>query len=119
LPGISEKDIVDASKFGEVILPALLVNNFDKLQSQLLVVDAVRVSPFLVLADKTGNKIFAKWSNFIIKRDSSRKSWLKVFKIYLLVAIYLISPIVYILHLLLYPININKIKQQTLYYKGL
>lgn len=119
LPGISEKDIVDASKYGEVILPALLENNLDKLQSHLLAVDAVRVSPFLVLADKTGNKIFAKWSNFIIKRDSSRKNWLKVFKIYLLVAIYLISPIVYILHLLLYPININKIKQETLYYRGL
>ncbi|TRX31263.1 dialkylresorcinol condensing enzyme DarA [Flavobacterium sp. ZT3R18] len=119
LPGVSEKDINESSKFGEVILSCLQENNLDTLQEKLLDIDAVRVSSYLVTVDKTANKIFTKWSNFIVNKGESRKSWLKVFKVYLLLAIWLISPIVYILHVLLYPFKIKKIKKEIEYYKGI
>jgi hypothetical protein len=118
LPGVSEKDIQESSKFGNVILSSLQENNLDKLQQELVEIDAVRISPYLVTVDKTANKIFNKWSNFIIKKKESRKSWIKVFKVYLLLAIWLISPIVYILHILTYPFKINKIKKEVQYYQG-
>jgi hypothetical protein len=119
LPGVSDKDINESSKFGKVILSCLQENNLDTLQEKLLDIDAVRVSSYLVTVDKTANKIFTKWSNFIINKGESRKSWLKVFKVYLLLAIWLISPIVYILHVLLYPFKIKKIKKEIEYYKGI
>jgi len=118
LPGVSEKDIQESSKFGNVILSSLQENDLDKLQQQLVVMDAVRISPYLVTVDKTANKIFNKWSNFIIKKEESRKSWIKVFKVYLLLAIWIISPIVYILYVLTYPFKINKIKKEVQYYQG-
>jgi len=118
LPGVSEKDILDAEKFGEVILSELNENNLDELQQKLVDIDAVKISSYLVSVDKTANKIFNKWSNFIYNRKQTRKFWLKVFNIYLLLAIWLISPIVYILHVVLYPFNINKIKKETIYYQG-
>jgi hypothetical protein len=119
LPGVSDKDIKESSKFGEVILSCLQENNLDALQEKLLSIDAVRISSYLVTVDKTANKIFAKWSNFIINKGESRKSWLKVFKVYLLLAIWLISPIVYILHVFTYLFKVGKIKKEIEYYKGI
>jgi len=118
LPGVSDKDINESTKFGEIILSGLEENSLDNLQSKLVAIDAVRISSYLVTVDRTANKIFAKWSNFIINKEESRKSWLKVFKVYLLLAIWLISPIVYILHLLTYPFKIQKIRKELEYYKG-
>jgi hypothetical protein len=118
LPGVSDKDINESTKFGEVILSSLQENDLDHLQQKLIDIDAVKVSSYLVTVDKTANKIFTKWSNLIINKGESRKSWLKVFKVYLLLAIWLISPIVYILHLLTYPLKGQKIKKEVAYYKG-
>ncbi|MET0760333.1 MAG: dialkylresorcinol condensing enzyme DarA [Flavobacterium sp.] len=118
LPGVSEKDIHESSKFGNAILSSLQENNFDHLQQRLVAMDGVRISSYLVIVDKTANKIFNKWSNLIIKKKESRKFWVKTFKVYLLLAIWLISPIVYILHILTYLFKIKKIKKETRYYQG-
>lgn len=118
LPGVSEKDIFESSKFGEIINKNLQNNNFDQLQTQLLENNAVKISSYLVKVDKTANKIFNKWANFINNKKQSRKIWLKIFNIYLWLAIWLISPIVYILHLFLYPFYIKKIRREKAYYQG-
>lgn len=118
LPGVSDKDVKESSKFGKVILSCLKDNNLENLQSKLVELDAVRVKPFLITVDRTGNKIFKMWSNFIVKKGESRKTWLKVFKVYLLVAIWVISPIVFVFYLIIYPLMINKIKKEKSYYKG-
>lgn len=118
LPGVSDKDISDASKFGEVILSHLRQNSFETLQKKLVAVRAVKISSYLVKVDKTANKIFDKWSHFIITKKDSRKNWLKVFNLYLFLAIWLISPIVYILHVFTYPLKIKRIKKETEQYQG-
>lgn len=118
LPGVSDKDINGASKFGDVILSNLKQNTLTKIQEQLVAIEAVKISSYLVKVDKTANKIFSKWSNFLITKKKSRKNWLKVFNLYLLLAIWLISPIVYILHVFMYPFKKNKIKRETQYYQG-
>ncbi|MGQ7947249.1 dialkylrecorsinol condensing enzyme DarA [Flavobacterium sp. WC2509] len=118
LPGVSDKDINESTKFGDAILSSLKENDLDHLQSKLVQIDAVKISSYLLTVDRTGNKIFSKWSNFIINRKKTRKFWTKVFKVYLLVAIWLISPIVYILHLVFYPLKLKKIRRELEYYKG-
>jgi hypothetical protein len=119
LPGVSDEDINESSIFGDEIKKALLNDELDDLQPKLVKLDAVKVSSYLVSVDRTANKIFYKWSNFINNKKSAREKWLKVFYIYLLLAIWLISPIVYILHLILYPLKVNKIKKEIQYYQGI
>lgn len=119
LPGVSDKDVEESSKFGKVVLSCLKDNNLENLQSKLVEIDAVRVKPFLITVDRTGNKIFTMWSNFIVKKGESRKTWLKVFKMYLFVAIWIISPIVFVFYLIFYPLMFNKIRKEKLYYKGI
>lgn len=118
LPGVSEKDIQESSQFGEIILDSLNNNNFANLQPKLVEAGAVKISSYLVTVDKTANKIFNKWSNIIYKNQKNRKQLLKVFNVYLFLAIWLISPIVYILHLITYPLKLKTIKKETQYYQG-
>ncbi len=118
LPGVSEKDIVESEKFGGIIKAKLHSGHWESLQQELVAHGAVRISSYLVKVDKTANKIFDKWSKFIHSRKNSRKAWLKVFYVYLFLAIWLISPIVYILHVFTYPLKFNRIKRETQYLQG-
>jgi len=118
LPGVSEKDIQESSQFGEIMLDSLQKDNLTQLQPKLVEAGAVKISSYLVTVDKTANKIFNKWSNIIYKNQKKRKQLLKVFNVYLFLAIWLISPIVYILHLITYPLKLKSIKKETQYYQG-
>lgn len=117
-PGVSDKDIQEASRFGETILRSIQSSDFTTLQTELIKRKAVDVSEYLIKTDKKGNMIFNKWANLIITKKESRKSWLKAFNIYLLLAIWIISPIVYILHLLTYPFTTKKRKKAIAYYQS-
>jgi hypothetical protein len=116
-PGVSESEIKNASKFGNIIKLSLKNKNFNNLQDELLKLNAVEIRPFLVEMDKKANKMFKIWSKFIINKKKSREFWLKVFNVYLWVAIWVISPIVFILHLLKYPFIANKIAREKAFYK--
>lgn len=118
LPGVSDKDIQESDKFGEAMLSAFKQNKLSELQPKLVALGGVYISSYLVTVDKTANKIFNKWSNLIYKNQKNRKTLLKVFNVYLFLAIWLISPIVYILHLITYPIKLKTIKRETQYYQG-
>lgn len=118
LPGVSDKDIEESSQFGEIMLDSFNKNSLTDLQPKLVNAGAVKISSYLVTVDKTANKIFNKWSNIIYKNQKKRKQLLKVFNVYLFLAIWLISPIVYILHLISYPFKLKTIKRETQYYQG-
>lgn len=118
-PGVSADEIKNASKFGNKILEKLKNNDFKQLQPELLKLDAVEIRPFLVEMDKKANKMFKIWSNFIINKQKSREFWLKIFNVYLWTAIWIISPIVFILHLLKYPFVANKIAKEIAGYKNI
>ena len=117
-PGVSDKDILESVKFGRPILETLLKNDFSKLQETLLEKGAVRIKPFLITVDKRANMLFDKWANLIIKKEkvSKRSLFLKLFNYYLLFAIWIIAPMVFVLYLLTYPFFYFKIKKDKKYY---
>ena len=57
-PGVSDKDIFEASKFGKTINKHLNKNDFSNLQDDLITNDAVFIRPFLIEMDKKANKMF-------------------------------------------------------------
>jgi hypothetical protein len=116
-PGVSDSEIKETPKFGKVILESLKNQKLNNLQEDLLKLGAVEIRPFLVEMDKKANKMFKIWSIFIINKKKSREFWLKVFNVYLWVAIWVISPIVFILHLLKYPFIASKIAKEKALYK--
>jgi hypothetical protein len=121
-PGVSNTDIEESCKFGTPIKKALLANDFSVLQSNLLNLRAVKIKPFLAVTDKRGNVLFSKWANLIIKKggagDPKRSKWLVLFKYYLLFAIWVMAPIVFIVFLITYPLMMNKIKREKVYFSS-
>lgn len=115
-PGVSDEDINNASKFGELILEANNVNDFSNLQSEIIKYGGADIKPFIIFMDEKANKMFAIWSKFILKTTKNRRRKLKFFKLYLLTAIWVISPIVYIVFLLTYPLRIKQIRKKKAFY---
>lgn len=122
-PGVSDKNILEASKFAAPIAKALKADHYSSLQDNLLKIGAVRIKPFLVLADKRANILFSKWANLIAKKghpgEDSRKIWLVLFNYYLLFAIWVIAPLVFIVFLLTYIPMYRNIKKDKKYYSSI
>lgn len=121
-PGVSDKDINEADKFGCIIKKHLFSENYQYLQEELVANGAVRVKPFLIRTDKSGNHIFSKWSAFIykvgLKSPKRRIRLLKFFKYYLQFAIWVFVPIVFIIFLLTYLPFYTRIRKNINYYQS-
>jgi hypothetical protein len=117
--GISDEEISGAGKYGTIIEKHLSTNDLSGLQPDLVKNGAIEIRPFLVRVEKVGNKIFTVWSNLIIKKKEKRPLLIKFFKVYLMAAIWIISPIVLVLHLLTTPIFWFKRKKQKEYLQGI
>lgn len=121
-PGVSQKDIDESTKFGHVIKSQLKTGSFENLQNKLLEVDAVKVKSFLVLVEKRATLLFSKWATLINRKiennQKKRQFWTSLFNYYLLFAIWCIAPLVFILFLIFYLPNLNRIKKQKAYYSS-
>lgn len=122
-PGISDVDIEAASRFTPVITEAIESGNFDNLQSKLLNLNAVDLSPNVVSTEEKGKKIFRIWSRFILKKGGpgslQRVGRLNMFKWYLMFIIFFVSPIVSLFFYLTWPLTFMKIRRKMKYYSGI
>lgn len=115
-PGVSNEDINEASVFGELVLESSENENYDDLQSKVIKAGGVNIKPFIILMDEKANKMFEIWSKFILKNKENRALKLKFFHAYLIIAIWVISPIVYLIFLLTYPLRIKQIRKKKAFY---
>ena len=118
LPGVSDQEIKDSEKFGDIILPFLKQNNYNNLQKTLVANGAVEFRWFLISMDKKANKMFTIWSKIIRKNPQKRSFLLKCFKVYLFCAIWGLSPIIHLIEFILYPIRYFSILKQKKYFQG-
>ena len=121
-PGVSNKDIDESVKFSPILLKNVINGNYENLQKELLEKNAIKIKPFLIVMDKRANFLFGKWSNLIatkgVPNSKERRPWIKMFNIYLIFAIWIIAPIVFLLFLLTYLPRMGKIKEDKWYYSS-
>ena len=117
--GVSDEEIAGSVKYGDIIKKHFRSNDLENLQPDLVKNGAIEIRPFLVRVEKVGNKIFTVWSNLIIKKKEKRPLLIKFFKVYLMTAIWVISPVVLVLHLLTTPIFWFKRQKQKRYLQGI
>lgn len=117
--GVSDEEIAGSVKYGEIIERHFNNNDLINLQPDLVKNGAIEIRAFLVRVEKVGNKIFTVWSNLIIKKKEKRPLLIKFFKVYLMAAIWIISPVVLVLHLLTTPIFWFKRQKQKRYLQGI
>lgn len=113
--GVSDKDIQDASRFGDAISKTMEANSWDTLQQNLVSKGAADYLPSVVFVEKAGHRIFGIWAKFIRKKggyqDKKRSFRIRLFCYYLFFVLYVISPFGLLVFYLTYPLRIKAIKK--------
>ena len=121
--GVSNKDIANASMFGNTIRDTLLNNSWDNLQTRLINDKAVSVKYHLLKIEKNARKIFDKFAGYVLKKgqagDPRRKKRLVVFKYYLLFMIFVVSPFASLIFRIARVILYQRTNKKILYYSGI
>lgn len=123
LPGVSDKDINESGLFGEIIQKALVKNNFETLQKEVLLTKRVNINTNILFIEGRAKTLFKIWANQIIKKGSTskkRRAWVKFFKYYLFFALFAVAPIVLLVYnILIRPFTVNGIKKNKTYFCGI
>lgn len=119
-PGVSEKDIKEAERFGHIILKTLLTEKINLDQSELNKQGATTVVPSYIFFEKRINKIFKIWSNLILKKggpgNPKRQFRVRLFFYYLLFAIFIFAPIATVVSCIAQIFSRKKIKEAVEYF---
>lgn len=120
LPGVAEKDINESYMFGEKAFRALMNNHFGDLQKEILSLNKIKINTSLLFIESRAKKLFLVWAKFIKKKGTNarkRESLLFFFRIYLYLALFLISPVVLTIYtLLIRPLTQKQIKRKKDYF---
>jgi hypothetical protein len=96
-PGVDEKDIRQASRFGLILRKALQEDKWDLDQDVLNAVGAVVVEPAYIIFERRIRRIFHIWARFIRKKGGpgapERQRRVLAFFFYLLAAIVVLAPL--------------------------
>lgn len=112
LPGVSQKDITNATQYGELVLNHSQKGEYQQsLQKEIVAQGGVQVKPFLLSAEKKANRLFRIWARAIYQ-SPRRKFLLKCFHAYLYFAIWILMPIVWLFYWLTYPLFYRKIRRE-------
>ena len=92
------------------------------LQDEILSENKIDINPSILLVEMRGKALFLAWANLIKKKSASSKKrsfWVNMYKYYLLVALFIVSPIVLTIYtVLIRPFtgkSIQKKKEHFLY----
>jgi len=121
-PGVSDRDIKRISYFGELLKDYWEKDRLNELQAIYIKAKGAIVRPYLMSMEHKGKRIFKIWTKIILKKggpkNPKRIFSLKVFKYYLLVMIYLVSPIVTLGFFITYPIFYRQIRKKINKYQS-
>ena len=100
-PGVADEDIARTEQFGTIALTYLKNAEWEGLNAKLIACGAVVPKFHLMLMESKAAIMFKLWARFIDK-TRHRKIALLAFKYYLLTALFLFAPIVFVIDLLLF-----------------
>ena len=120
--GVSDHDIKNSSRFGDIILDSIRSNDMEHLRPSLVKAGAVDVLPSLVMLEKRGKIFFRLWAAFILKKgdygDPARITRVRLFKYYLLIVLYIVSPFASLLYFILKPFRKKALNRQISLYQS-
>jgi hypothetical protein len=120
LPGVSDEDIKGVAKIGAILNNSLKQNKLDEFQKEVVKAGAVNINPNILFIEERAKKIFVMWAALIKKKEQkngSRSFWVKFFKVYLLFALFGVSPILLtVYNLLVRPFTGASLKKKKEYF---
>lgn len=112
--GVSQKDIDAVSQISPEIFFSLENKDFSTLQSRIVNKGGVRLHSNLYFTERVGHKTFGLWSKWVLKKGGyqapERALRLKIFKYYLMIVIFVLSPFGSIFFTLTNPLRRSSLK---------
>jgi len=122
-PGISDEDIKGAGRFGKIVSDALAENSFIGLQEKILDLGLIKISTNIMFMELRAKVLFKMWANKIKSKSEDAKvrlRWVRLFKYYLLIALFVVSPILLLLYNIFgVPFTLKSIKSKKTYFYDL
>lgn len=107
LPGVAAEDIHNTENFGRITLPYLQKNEWSGLLQEFIKVKAVDPKYHLMFIEGKAGMMFKIWANVITKKQN-KSFWLAAFKYYLLIALFIAAPIVWVINMLIFKPFLSK-----------
>jgi hypothetical protein len=107
LPGVSDADIANTKNFGTLALPYLEKKDWSGLQEEFIKVKAVDPKYHLMFIEGKAGVMFKLWAKVISKKEN-KTFWLAAFKYYLLIALFIAAPLVYVINMLIFKPFLSK-----------
>ncbi len=104
VPGVGQNDIDQAPKFGEMIEKHISAKTLNNLQHDVVKTNHIEVSTNILFIENRAKRIFMIWAKLITKFKTgtvARKVFVTLFKYYLLIALFVVAPIVLAIYKLL------------------
>jgi hypothetical protein len=101
LPGVSESDIKGVCETGSLLNKCIKNNQLDRFQNEAQKAGLIKINPSLLFIEERAKKIFLIWANLVKnkgRKKEDRAFWLRLFKYYLLTALFVVSPIFLIIY---------------------
>lgn len=120
LPGVSDQDITGATVFGKALVDKMQQDQLAQYQAEVIANQGVNISTSILFIEGRAKKLFLIWAKLILSKSNkggNRKFWVNFFKYYLVVALFIVSPLVLtIYHIFVRPFTTHKIKAQKAYF---
>ncbi len=118
--GVTEKDIIKAPDFGNIILKNIESGKLQAIQPELNAAGALDIRGNLLLMEGRGRALFPLYANYISKKGSAgseqRKTRVRIFGIVLPTGILILSPIITVLSRLAPLLARKKFNKEIAYY---
>ena len=115
-PGISDNDINLTKMIGSIVLVFFNDNKLEQLQKELIRIKAIELKPNLLFIESRGFMMFKIWAKTILKKNN-RALWLKLFKYYLIFVLFVLSPFLLLIYVILFrPFLVKTIRKRKKYY---
>lgn len=122
LPGVSEQDIKSASAFGAIVNNAAGNSDYGNLQNEILATGLITIPTDILFIEQRAKKLFRIWAKLIKTKGTTtakRKRLVGFFKYYLLIALFMVAPVIlFVYNLLIVPFTGNAIKKKKEYFCG-
>lgn len=122
LPGVSQQDIYSGAKFGGIVQSAWQKAEYANLQTDILSTGLIQIPTDILFIEQRAKKLFRIWANLIKKKGTTpakRKRLVGFFKYYLLIALFMVAPVIlFVYTLLIAPFTGKAIKKKKQYFCG-
>ncbi|MCE7064139.1 hypothetical protein [Dyadobacter sp. CY326] len=122
LPGVSQQDIESGARFGSIVKSAWEKGIYSELQHNILATGLIQIPTDILFIEQRAKKLFRIWANLIKTKGTTpakRKRLVSLFKYYLLIALFMVAPVIlFVYNLLIVPFTGNAIKKKKEYFCG-